>query len=230
MGKISKVQHWGCLYRLTNKINLMVYIGKSINFKNRMGYHKNMNDGCYIHNAIQKYGWEKFKVEKIIDNVPEEDLDNLEMAYIAVENTKRPNGYNLTDGGEGVSGLVHSEASKKKISESVSRALSNRDRFGTVFFNKVCKKWQVGSAQPKKGSTQPKKFIGMYLTKEKAIEALNHYNLTGECMPSARVNRKKGTGSICKYSKRYIAIYKKKSKTFDTPEQCEEWLKSKINY
>jgi len=224
-----KVQHWGCLYRLTNKINLMVYIGKSINFKHRMICHKNSEDGCYIHNAIQKYGWEKFKVEKIIDNVPEEDLNNLEMAYIAVENTKAPNGYNLTDGGEGTSGLVHSEASKKKMSESKRRLLSNRDQFGSVAFNKRCKKWCVFSAKPEQT------YIGRYLTKEKGIEALNHYNLTGECMTLIRFKRKRGTGSIRKTSSgRYQARYTRnkiyREKRFDTPEQCKEWLKSKLNY
>jgi group I intron endonuclease len=109
-----KVQHWGCLYRLTNKITLMVYIGKTINFKNRMRCHKYAKDNYYIHSAIRKYGWDNFKVEKIIVNVPEEDLNNLERAYIAVENTKAPNGYNLTDGGEGASGYVHTEEWKKK--------------------------------------------------------------------------------------------------------------------
>lgn len=229
MGKISKVQHWGCLYRLTNKITLMVYIGKSIEFNKRMGHHKNSKNKTYISRAVRKYGWENFKVEKIIVNVPEEDLNNLERAYIAVENTKAPNGYNLTDGGEGVSGVVFSEESRKKMSESRRRVLSNRDRFGTVFFDKRWKKWQVCSARPEY------KYIGVYSTKEKGIEALNHYNLTGEFMPSAGPYRKRGTGSIKKEPNgRYRAYYKKNKKLFhklfDTPEQCEEWLKSKLNY
>lgn len=224
-----KVQQLGCIYRLRNTINGKKYIGKSINFKHRMICHKNSEDGCYIHNAIQKYGWEKFKVEKIIDNVPEEDLNNLEMAYIAAENTKRPNGYNLTDGGEGTSGYVPSEATRKKMSESRKRLLSNRDRFGCVFFNNECKQWQVCSARPQS------KYIGRYLTKEKGIEALNHYNLTGEFMPSAGPYRKRGTGNINKtHSGRYRARYTKNKKLFhklfDTPEQCKEWLKSELNY
>ena len=108
-------QQWGCIYRLTNTINGRKYIGKTVNFKKRMSDHKHSKDGYYIHRAIRKYGWNTFKVEKIIDNVPEEDLNNLEISYIAVENTKRPNGYNLTDGGEGVSGYSHTEEFKKKM-------------------------------------------------------------------------------------------------------------------
>lgn len=207
----------------------MVYIGKTVHFYKRMNYHKNAKPNYYIHRAISKYGWDNFKVEKIIVNVPEEDLDNLERAYIAVENTKAPNGYNLTDGGDGGSGVVFSEESRKKMSESRRRVLSNRDRFGCVFFDKRWKKWRVISAGPES------KYIGVYSTKEKGIEALNLYNVTGECMPSERSNRKRGTGNIHKEpSGRYRACYQKnrknKSKTFDTPEQCEEWLKSKLNY
>ena len=48
--------------------------------------------------------------------------------------------------------------------------------------------------------------------------------------------RKQGTGTITKSKngKRYVAVYQKnkknKSKTFDTPEQCEEWLKAELNF
>ncbi len=237
-------QQWGCIYRLTNTINGRKYIGKSVNFKGRMSYHKHSKDGCYIHRAIRKYGWNTFKVEKIIDNVPEEDLNNIEISYIAVENTKRPNGYNLTDGGEGVSGyshteeckkkmrermtgFKHTEESRKKMSEIQKLAMSNRHQFGTIHFHKQCKKWRVRSAHPQKS-------IGLYLTKEKAMEALNHYNLTGERMPSDRFMRKKGTGSINKrHNGRYRARYRRnkiyREKTFDTREECENWLKIMYN-
>jgi group I intron endonuclease len=219
-------QQWGCIYRLTNTDNGKKYIGKTIEFKNRMNSHKNSKDECYIHRAIRKYGWNTFKVEKIIDNVPEEDLNNLEISYIAVETTKRPNGYNLTDGGEGVSGYSHTEESRKKMSEIQKLVMSNRHQFGTIHFHKCCNKWRVRSARPQKS-------IGLYLTKEKAMEALNHYNLTGECMPSDRSRRKKGTGTINKRNGKYEAKYKKnkktKSKTFDTKEECENWLKIMYN-
>ena len=37
----------------------------------------------YFSRAIRKYGWENFTKEILIDEVPEEDLDNLEINYIA---------------------------------------------------------------------------------------------------------------------------------------------------
>jgi len=237
-------QQWGCIYRLTNTINGRKYIGKTVNFYKRMSKHKHDKGKCYIHRAIRKYGWNTFKVEKIIDNVPEEDLNNLEISYIAVENTKSPNGYNLTDGGEGVSGRRHTEEWKKKMRERMTGfkhtdetrekhrqnmilRKSKRKQFGSVSKSKSNKKWTAKSAGPEY------KYIGIYLTKEQAIEALNHYNLTGEGARGGNC-RKKGTGSIKKkHNGRYRGRYRRnkiyREKTFDTREECENWLKIMYN-
>lgn len=209
-------QRWGCIYRLTNTVNSRVYIGKTVNFKKRMCEHKNDKRKTYLHNAIRKYGWENFKREIIIDDVPEEDLGNLEMSYIEVENTMAPAGYNLTKGGEGTSGYKHTEEAIRKI---------HNERYGSVCFCKIKRKWLTNSARPEC------KHIGYYFTKEKAEEALKRYNETGERMDSDRITRKKGTGNISKRGKRYQAIIKINRKpyckTFSTVEECEEWLKLK---
>lgn len=184
-----------------------------------MSKHKTQKFKTYISNAIHKYGWENFKQEIIIDDVPEEDLSNLETSYIDVENTMAPAGYNLTKGGEGTSGYKHSEETIRKIS------MSHNPR-GCVTFQKQDKKWKANGSQPEQ------KHIGYYFTKEKAEAALKHYNSTGERMESDRIMRKQGTGTICKSKngKRYLAqirINKKRhSKTFGTVAECEEWLKS----
>ena len=77
------------------------------------------------------------------------------------------------------------------------------------------------------------KFIGRYFTEENARKALKLYNETGEKLPSDITQRKKGTGSVTykKRSGRYQARIRKKGKrniykTFDTREECEEWLKT----
>tara|TARA_B100001057_G_scaffold501222_1_gene622159 strand:+ start:5275 stop:6066 length:792 start_codon:yes stop_codon:yes gene_type:complete len=207
----------GCIYRLTNTIDGKKYIGKTIEYKKRMLQHKNSKMKTYISNAIRKYGWENFKREKIIDDVPEEDLSNLEISYIEVEKTIAPAGYNLTKGGEGVSGYKHTEEAIRKL---------HNGQYGSVSFNKVSKKWVV------LGSSPERNYIGYYDMKEKAEEALELYNETGKCMESDRKLRKQGTGSIVKTKngKRYRAIVsinnKRYSRTFGTVEQCEEWIKS----
>ena len=112
----------GVIYLATNKINGNCYIGKTFqSLSIRKSQHKHhsliMKTNCYFHCAIRKYGIENFNW-KVIDSVDnEEELNILEQLYIE---EYRQNGivYNLTDGGEGMSGFRHSEESKRKMSES----------------------------------------------------------------------------------------------------------------
>ena len=226
----SQKQRFGCVYRLTNLVTKKTYIGKSVNFKQRMTQHKYSikRPNTYLSSSIKKHGWDKFKKEIIIDDVPEEDLSNLEISYIEVENTMAPQGYNLTLGGEGNIGWKPSKKSRKKMSQAAIRREANRDRFGTVSFVKRINKYQA------KGPSPSCKYIGVYLTKDKAEQALNHFHKTGECIESDRTMRKMGTGTIFKTNngKRYGTKYTKNKKTFrktfDTVEQCEEWLKTEM--
>ena len=56
-----------------------------VHYKSRMSKHKTQKKKTYISNAIRKYGWDNFKKEIIIDDVPEEDLSNLETSYIKLK-------------------------------------------------------------------------------------------------------------------------------------------------
>ena len=224
MGK----QRFGCIYRLTNLVTKKTYIGKTVNFKRRMRQHKHsMKKGkAYLSRSIRKHGWDNFKKEIIIDDVPEEDLSNLEISYIEVENTMRPNGYNLSLGGEGLSGYKASKETREKLSQAAIRCHANRDQFGCVTFVKTENKYQVVGPYPES------KFIGRYFTKAKAEKALNNFLKMGERMESDRIRRKRGTGSIykSKNGKQYRAAYTKNKKRFTkrfaTVEECEEWLKT----
>ena len=192
----------GCIYRLTNTVTGRIYIGKTIDFKNRMKSHKNHKNGTYLSNSIRKHGWDKFKIEILIQDVPEEDLSNLEISYIEVENTMSPNGYNLTKGGEGVSGYKHTEETRRNMTQTMIKRQSNRKQFGSICYRKDQNYWRVLTPYPQRD-------IGRYFTKEKARKALNYYNETGECMDSDRKKRKKGTGTFYptlngRYQARYV--------------------------
>ncbi len=219
-------QRFGCIYMLTNLITLLCYVGKTIDFEKRMGEHKNSKKNYYLSRSIQKHGWHNFKVEILSDNIPEEDLNNLEIYYIAFYNTMCPYGYNLTKGGEGTSGYKHTPEQRENSRQAAIRHQANRDRFGSVYFNKRENKYQA------KGPYPDQKYIGYYFTKEKAEQALKHYLQTGERIEPDRTQRKKGMGNITKRGKRYRARYIKNKKTFtktlDTPEECEEWLKAEL--
>jgi group I intron endonuclease len=74
--------------------------------------------GCrYLRNAIQKYGWDNFKVE--FRQVPVETLNEEEQKQIKRLNTMAPNGYNLTSGGERYKA---SEETKKRMSAAAKKA------------------------------------------------------------------------------------------------------------
>ncbi len=65
-------QRFGCIYMLTNLITLLCYVGKTIDFKRRMRYHKNSKKNYYLSRSIQKHGWHNFKVEipSMLPNTP----------------------------------------------------------------------------------------------------------------------------------------------------------------
>ncbi len=222
-------QRFGCIYFLTNLITLLSYVGQSVNFKSRMRKHKNSKNNYYLSRSIRKHGWHNFKVEILVDDVPEEDLDHLEDHYIDVKDTLYPNGYNLTKGGGGIRGYKHTRKTREKISQAAIRREANRDRVGTVAFNKSNNKYAAYGPCP------DTKFIGYYFTKEKGEQALTHFLKKGERMDSDRTMRRKlGTGTISKSrnGKRYVAKYQKNkkqfTKTFDTPEECEEWIQKEL--
>lgn len=71
-----------------------------------------------IHAAIRKYGWES--VERKVVAIGEfEYIKELEQKAISAFETKSPDGYNLTDGGDGTLGAYHSDEARKKNSEAV---------------------------------------------------------------------------------------------------------------
>lgn len=127
----------GVIYKAVNLINGKAYIGKTVvSLASRKAGHlfnayspsKSSNPNSALSRALLKYGKDAF-VWEIIDRSDNEQLLNqLEIVYIKIFNSIAPNGYNLTVGGDGRSGHVFTEASKKKISESLSGP--NHPRFG----------------------------------------------------------------------------------------------------
>ena len=92
-------------------ITFMAYVGKTDDFDDRMRHHKNPKEdpNMLITKAINKYGWENFKKEILIDNVPKDVDENF---YIERENTRAPHGYNQRRG-EGAGTVSYDEKRKK---------------------------------------------------------------------------------------------------------------------
>lgn len=94
------------IYKATNRINGKSYIGQTIDFEHRKHTHIHKRDGycdpnSIFHKALDKYGEENFEWT-ILMTIPGKQFANLaEQAMIRKYNTYKPNGYNLTKGGDG---------------------------------------------------------------------------------------------------------------------------------
>ena len=94
------------IYKIINKVNGKLYIGQSIDIKDRWEQHRykafNSKEVAYnsaIHQAFRKYGMEAFEFE-VIEECLKEELDEKERYWIAFYNSLSPNGYNITPGGQ----------------------------------------------------------------------------------------------------------------------------------
>lgn len=111
------------VYLRTNTVNGKQYVGQTNNFKQREYNWYNTNwsyAGRLINNARKKYGVENWDTEILKECDTLDEANKWEMYYIDKLNTKVPNGYNLTDGGEGSIGYIVSEETRKKLSEKMS--------------------------------------------------------------------------------------------------------------
>lgn len=110
----------GVIYVRPNLINGKKYVGQATNLKTRQNKWKSTS-GHYAGKAIdaarKKYGIDNFGFE-ILKECKDDELDYWEKYYIKELNTKVPYGYNMTDGGEGMTGYTHSQETKKKLSEA----------------------------------------------------------------------------------------------------------------
>jgi len=109
------------IYLITNKINDKKYIGQSINIEERWYRHRadyQRIQDKYLYRAMRKYDLENFKFEVLETEIPIDCIAEHEKFWIIKLNTKAPNGYNMTDGGEGSFGRVVSESTREKISKA----------------------------------------------------------------------------------------------------------------
>jgi len=113
------------IYCIENTVTGQKYIGKSIDIEARWKGHKDKfknkkHANPYFQNSHDKYGAENFKYS-IIELCEKEKLTGREIFYVKEFNTKHPNGYNVTDGGEGTPGLKRAPRTPehcRKISEA----------------------------------------------------------------------------------------------------------------
>lgn len=120
------------VYKITNNINLKVYIGQSINIINRWKDHIHaLNRGDSRCTLLQR-AWNKYKEEnfsfEILELCAEDRLDEIEIKYIEMYDALNPEkGYNIEPGGNKNKHL--SEETKQKLREShLGKTMSEESR------------------------------------------------------------------------------------------------------
>jgi group I intron endonuclease len=197
------------VYLATNLVNGKKYIGYTTKtLKKRINVHiyksKCKSNKHYFYlfkEALRKHGAENFKWEILEECSTKEECCKKEIFYISKHNTISPNGYNLTEGGNG--GL-QSEETRLKISESVKKYFEN-NRESNSFIkatkedrsNWAKKSWEI---KKKKGYISPSYFhkeeskIQMSLTKNK-LNKLKWMNIyTSEITDLSLTDMAKKTG------------------------------------
>lgn len=158
----------GIIYRITNTETGMEYVGQTVQtlrerWVEHLSHARQGKSKSYMSRAIRKYSEESFSTETLHECESQEEMDFVEIFYITLLNTKVPNGYNLADGGGGVSGWkngkgnVPTEETRKRLSNAgkgntnalgkkypkdfgkkISVALSNRVRLKKSYNTPKC--------------------------------------------------------------------------------------------
>jgi group I intron endonuclease len=151
------------IYQHINRINGMRYIGKAKLQKKHRTPEQAMNyrlyghlyaaktsnkKTVYFHNAINDYGIENFDHYIIQTNIlTKEEANEQEKFWIKYLDSKKPNGYNLTDGGDG--GATRSGRKPTQVQHEQTIRL-NKSRVGQPFSKETCDKMSKASKGKKK--------------------------------------------------------------------------------
>ena len=109
------------IYKVTNKVNGKVYIGKCSEKWPLRRWRRHVvdalkrNSNTHFHRAIRKHGVDSFAVEIIHKATTEDELYTMEIFFILWHEANNPEkGYNMTEGGDGaIPGQVSPNKGKK---------------------------------------------------------------------------------------------------------------------
>ena len=152
---------FGVVYLIWCKVNGKKYVGQTVQpLKKRFNKHASCKT-MPIGNAIRKYGKENFYCGVIKNCASKEEMDYWEKFYIIALNSKKPFGYNLTDGGEGVTGFKHSPEAHVKMSLAKKGKYTGKDNpnYGKHHSPETCaylSAIRMGEKNPNYGKLMPK--------------------------------------------------------------------------
>lgn len=161
------------VYKITNIINGRVYIGqtaRSLAYRKREHIRDALNRNWQfaLHHAIRKYGINNFIFETIFNCLSKKDMNQKEIESVEFFKSKKPTGYNMTNGGEGNQGIKQSEEWVRKRIESTRKgkgfghiqSLEERRKKGESLKKVIhTKEWNKKVSESKLGDKNPTKRI-----------------------------------------------------------------------
>ena len=105
------------IYMITNRANGKKYIGQTVDVQNRWNNHRFASGDCpALHGAIKKYGVDAFDFNVVEVCRSKAQADEAERTLIRRYHTRSyESGYNITNGGDGVSGWRASPETRERM-------------------------------------------------------------------------------------------------------------------
>ena len=205
------------VYKVTNKVNGKVYIGItskgiSARWKEHL-YSAERECPFKLHRAIRKYGKENFSIELIDFCNSWDELTEKEQYYIAqYDSMNDEKGYNMTEGGDGTFGRMHSEETKEKIRQkSLGREVTEATRLKLSESGKVVTEARkVYRESGKIGATRRKPVL-QYTSDGKFIKEYEGVNKAGKetgIAPTTIISALKRKNVVGSKVNPYIWVYK----------------------
>ena len=120
----------GIIYRWYRITTMESYIGQTTNPTKRFKDYERLDKRVspYLLHAMQKHGMDQFRLEILEKDVNPDYLSKLEILHIRFFDSFH-NGYNLTEGGEGVRGWQPSDETRERMrSANIGKTLSLEHR------------------------------------------------------------------------------------------------------
>lgn len=172
------------IYKIENKINGKVYVGKTVNFRKRYVSYKasyyNRTErqiNSYLMNSIDKYKPENFTFS-ILESCSIDDLAEKELFWmVELESTNLEKGYNLRM--DSSTGMVTHDSTREKISNRLKKEYSDGTRSAEaigVFFSEMWKDEELKDQMRQQVSESRRSFFIQSTKDGKVIAVWNGIN------------------------------------------------------
>lgn len=152
-GGMTTMSH---IYKITNIINNMIYIGYTSRDINRRFYEHKWEafnstweeNKSYLYSAMREYGTENFVIESLLEfNEEEYNWKELEKQYIKDFESLVPNGYNILEGGDKPPIHYGNDNIKTKIKDEELPLLFEMLKDNSIPFKEVANKFNISLSQ-----------------------------------------------------------------------------------